>query len=162
MAAKDFNKRTPRLRFNDIVLKMENYLKLLNESDPFMANTFSLPEKAGVYVFYEKKKPLYVGRTGNLRKRMAQHRNKGSRNNDAPFAYHLAKRAAKLAGICVDDTRNNLCADDSFKLHFHTAKIRVGKMLVRFVEIDDAREQSLFEYYASIELHTPWNDHSNS
>ena len=162
MAVKDFDKRKPRVKFLDIVIKMESYLKVLKDTDPFIANTIGLPKTAGVYVFYEKKKPLYVGRTGNLRNRMAQHRNIGSKHNDAPFAYHLAKREAKLNGICVDNTRNNLCADDDFNLHFQNAKARVGKMLVRFIEIKDAREQSLFEYYASIELHTPWNDHSNS
>src|SRR4051794_12844597 len=113
MAAKDFDRPKRRVRFSDIVVKMENYLISLKESDPFFADTIRLPEKAGVYVFYEKRKPLYVGRTGNLRKRMAQHRNKGSRNNDAPFAYHLAKRDAKLVGMNVDNTRNNLCANDN-------------------------------------------------
>jgi hypothetical protein len=162
MAVKDFDKRKPRRRFSDMVIKMENYLNELKSTTPFIANSAGLPKKAGVYVFYEKSKALYAGRTGNLRKRMAQHRNMGSRHNDAPFAYHLAKCEAKLNGISVDNTRVSLCGDDDFNLHFQMAKKRVGKMRVRFIEINDAREQSLFEYYASIELHTRWNDHSNT
>ena len=126
------------------------------------ANTQSFGNDKAAYVFYEDGQPLYVGRTGNLLKRMRQHRNLGSTHNSAPFAYHLAKAAAIKDGQCVNQTRQQFCDESAFKKYFQEAKERVGKMLVRYAVIEDAREQSLFEYYASIELHTPWNDHSNS
>jgi len=55
----------------------------LNKSEP-------LPKEA-IYVFYEGKTPLYVGRTNRLISRLQEHGAKYSTHYSASFAFLLAK-----------------------------------------------------------------------
>ena len=49
-----------------------------------------LPEM-GIYVFYENGKPIYVGRTKRMKKRISEH-GSPSPTKSATFAYLLAKK----------------------------------------------------------------------
>jgi excinuclease UvrABC nuclease subunit len=52
----------------------------------------ALPTYRGVYVFYEKGNPIYVGRANNIRKRIQWHTRESSGSESASFAFNLAKR----------------------------------------------------------------------
>jgi predicted GIY-YIG superfamily endonuclease len=112
-----------------------------------------LPPK-GVYVFYENGKPLYVGRSDNMRKRLNQHGWPSSNQNKAPFAFNMAKKEAIKKGIDINRKREELERDKTFAALFLEAKARVSMMSVRAIEIDDPIVQTLFEVYASIALRT--------
>src|SRR5215213_6097958 len=52
----------------------------------------AVPKMAGVYLFTESGKDLYVGRSKNLNARFGQHIQLGSGENSAPFAFNIARR----------------------------------------------------------------------
>ena len=124
-------------------------------------------EPAGIYVFYEDKKPQYVGRSDNLAARLLMHGRPSSGSEGATFAFILAKerfeqkdfRATRSNGKPM--SRRELAKDSRFKPLFDAAKERVRKMRVRAVGIQDPIEQTLFEVYAHLQLGTPHNSFEN-
>ena len=163
MAAKtDFNK-PPKITFEEAVEKMEGYLERLKECPPSKSFRFSAGDGAAVYVFYEGKKAMYVGRTDRLRGRIQEHGRPGSGHNSAPFAYNMAKCDARDSGLKVDGIyRNDLCKVKQFIPFFRQSKERVCNMQVRFVAIPDPHLQVLFEVYAALKLKAKWTTFSNS
>ena len=152
--------------FDDVVKKMPEYLQELRACEPFTPdergylrrNGEPLPKIKGVYCLYEGEKPLYIGRTDNIRNRVLAHRRAGNVNNQAAFAFNIAKEEFEkdhprrdISGL----TRKELERDGDFAPLFTKAKERVRKMSVRFVEIEDPIEQTIFEVYAHMELVTP-------
>lgn len=160
----------PKPSFADIAKnKMPEYLKGLKACKPFTPDKLCnlrrdgkplkpLPEAKGVYCFYEDDKPLYVGRTRNIRKRVLQHRRLSGRHNSAAFAFNIAKKEFEKNHPCKDLSRAELSKNPIFDDIFTEAKKRVRKMSVRFVKIKDPIEQTVFEVYAHMELGTPFND----
>jgi len=116
-------------------------------------NSGDIPKK-GIYVFFEHGNPIYVGRSNYIKERIQQHGRPSSGHNSAPFAFNLAKGAAKRKGIDVNKNRNELEEDPAFLDLFKKAKERVSLMSVQVIEIDDPILQTLFEVYASIALNT--------
>lgn len=112
-----------------------------------------LPTK-GIYVFYEDSKPIYTGRTRNMRRRLSEHCAPSSRHTSATFAFTIAKREATKVGININMKRGQLEADPAFGEFFRKAKERVSRMPVRVIEINDPVIQTLFEVYASLTLGT--------
>jgi hypothetical protein len=111
----------------------------------------------GVYVFFEKGRAVYVGRGGNVRKRVMQH----SRNSvhDAPFAYRLARKATgRRATYKVEGGRRWLKTDAGFCEALRKAKQRIRRMSVRYVRVKDPVTQALLEIYSSTVLCTPHNE----
>ena len=154
---------------DDMVCKMREYLKGLGKCKPFTPDKHCnmrrngkrlkpLPEAKGVYCFYEDGKPLYVGRTRNIRKRVLQHRRLRGRHNSAAFAFNIAKKDFEENHSSEKLSRVELSKDPEFDRLFTEAKERVRKMSVRFVEIKNPIEQTIFEVYAHIKLGTPFND----
>ena len=154
------------MSFDDVVKKMPEYLKGLKDCEPFTPdergylrrNGEPLPKIKGVYCLYEGDEPLYIGRTNNIRNRVLAHRRAGNVNNQAAFAFNIAKEEFEkehprrdISGL----TRKELERDGDFAPLFTKAKERVRKMSVRFVEIQDPIEQTIFEVYAHMELVTP-------
>ena len=144
--------------FSDVVGKMPEYLRTL-KSREFVPDIdgnlpLGLPNAPGIYCFYEDGEPQYVGRSRNIRKRVRQHRRRGGRHNAAQFAFNIAKKKFGLdkAG---NMERKELENHPEFKTLFADAKKRVRKMSVRFVEIHDPIEQTIFEVCAHMELGTP-------
>lgn len=120
-------------------------------------NLGNLPQK-GIYVFFENKHPMYVGRSNRMKNRIKEHGQPSSTHNSAPFAFNLAKEDAKEKGIDVGESRVKLEKNPNFVNLFSKAKKRVSRMSVRVIEIDNPIIQSLFEVYVSIELNTKYND----
>ena len=108
-----------------------------------------IPPEPGVYVLYEDKKPLYTGRTKNLRQRLGEHSLCGSRPNQAPLAQALARE-------CVDAPVS--ASELHLREEFKSAKKRVHAMSVLWVKEADADCRYLLEFYAAKELQTPYND----
>ena len=74
---------------------MEN----LNKSQLYERdNSFHFPDK-GIYVFFEDGRPLYVGRSERMKKRVKQHSRRSSGHNSATFAFLLAKESAEKSQI---------------------------------------------------------------
>ena len=145
--------------WNDLVKQMPTLLKQLM-SQPLRSwnNRGLLPQK-GVYVFYEDGKPVYVGRTNTMSRRLNEHGNPSSRHNSATFAFNIAKRKAKKQGMNTQLKRSQLEVDPAFSKLFLEAKTRVSKMPVRVIEISEPITQTLFEVYAVMCLDTrEYND----
>ena len=97
--------------------------------------------KKGIYVFYEGRVPVYVGRSNRLSNRILQH----GRLEESPTATPVATKIAKDQGVAMG-----------------SAKERVRSMKVRVVAIQCPNEQAIFEVYAHVALgHTRYNDFRN-
>ena len=144
--------------FKELVDQLPSLLEqLLNSPLKPWGNLGSLPQK-GIYVFFERGHPVYVGRTNRMRERIKEHGRRSSINS-VTFAFKLAKEAAKRKEIDLSKQRVELAEDPNFAKLFSEAKERVSRMSVRVIEIDDPIIQTLFEVYASIALKTTkYND----
>jgi len=113
---------------------------------------------SGVYVFSEGESHLYVGRSRRLRSRLRYH----SRNSakDAPFAFKLAREQTgnTKASYSSKDSREALLRDPRFQAEFQSAKDRIRRMQIRFVEELDPTRQALLEIYVTLSLKTDYND----
>jgi len=142
--------------------KMVNRLPILmNEilsSEELDRNNLSKLFEKGVYIFFENKKPIYVGRSNRLKHRLLEHSRPSSSHNSAPFAFNIAKKNAKNIGIDINISRNSLIINPDFNRIFISAKERVSKMNIKVIEINDPIVQTIFEVYASIELNTEYNE----
>lgn len=118
-----------------------------------------LPECKGVYLLSENGVDLYVGITGNLRRRWRMHRNGDT--GAASFAVRLAReKAGRRRTYRQSDGLKALLNDEAFGQAFATAKARIREMEVRFIEwTRDDDDLALFEIYAATALHTSaYND----
>jgi hypothetical protein len=112
-----------------------------------------IPKTAGVYLFSDRKS-VYVGQTRNLRNRLRNHTSANALENQASFAFLIGKAEAGRASIDLKRARKALQADPAFAEHFVAAKARVARMKIRWVEIEDPIERTLFEIYAALTLDT--------
>jgi hypothetical protein len=114
-----------------------------------------IPQK-GIYVLFENGKPIYVGRSNNIKQRLSGHGSQSSDRFSATFAFRLAikefekKYPKSTKGILRQDLEN----DQNFAVIFKKAKARVAEMGIRAIEIDDQITQTIFEVYASMKLGT--------
>ncbi len=154
--------------------KLEKYLdecreklqELVNSPLKSCSNLDDIP-KNGIYVFYENKVALYVGRSYKRKKgmkdRIVTHGQDGSRHNSASFAFNIAREEYQKNEKDPnkrDAGRATLEKDKAFAELFSKAKKRVSQMQVRVVEIDKPILQALFEIYASVALGT--TEHFNN
>ena len=113
--------------------------------------TGTLPREikgAGVYMFSENGRHLYVGRTRNVRSRYGQHTRTGTGHNNAPFAFKLARETTGILKSTYksDETsRANLMFNSDFLGAFNAALARMRAMEFRFVEEKDPTRQCLLE-----------------
>ncbi len=120
----------------------------------------SMPQ-AGVYLLSEGLRHLYVGRSNNIRSRLHRHSRPGATHRMAALAFRLAREAtgnlrpSYKKGV---GSRADLIEDPAFADAFISAKARIRKMDVRFVEEDDPVRQALLEIYVAVVLGTPYND----
>lgn len=113
-----------------------------------------IPNAPGIYLFSELDHAIYVGQTRKLRQRLKNHTNPLGKNNQATFAFLVAKEEAEKAGVNIAQFRAQLEADQQFAEHFQAAKLRVSEMDVRFIELAGPIERTVFEVYASLALDT--------
>ena len=116
-----------------------------------------IPQEAGVYLFSESGEPKYVGQSRNLNKRLANHTNAGSRENQATFAFLLALEDAARAKIPTEGARREIAEDPCFTPLFDAAKARVRGMDVQFALSDNPELRTVFELYAALRLPTQYN-----
>ena len=116
---------------------------------------------AGIYLFSENGQALYVGRTNNLRKRLQCHiRND---HNQATFAFLLARdETGKIkATYRKTGSRCELMKDPKFKAAFDSARERILRMDVQFIEETDPTRQALLEICPALSSGAKYNDFDN-
>lgn len=138
-------------QFADAVARME---PLLAAPARRVADHPAVPNTPGIYLFTEGGRAIYVGQSRKLRARLRHHTVATSKQNQASFAFNIAKLEAKRAGVDTARFREVLQADAGFDEHFTRAKSRVAQMVVRFIELADPIERTLFEVYAALALDT--------
>ena len=110
--------------------------------------------KQGIYVFYEKGKPMYVGRSNNMPRRIRQHGDENSRSA-ATFAYKRTLEATNdPGGHSSGKTRKDRMSDPSFTKEFSKHREKIRNMQVHTVKVEDQLAQTLFEIYAILKLKT--------
>ena len=147
--------------FLDLVDKMDLYLAKLQtvERDKIKETLKGLK---GVYIFFEDEAPVYVGKTDNLVRRLSEHAREGSKNNDANFAFKIAKLEwLEQNNLEKKITRKFLEQLPDFGDTFKRAKSRVSNMTMKYVQIDDPYEQYLFEFFAALHFKSKYNDFKN-
>jgi predicted GIY-YIG superfamily endonuclease len=119
----------------------------------------SIPDR-GIYLFSERGKHLYVGRSNLLRRRLQNHCRPSGTHFTATFAFRIARRQTgrKRATYTTAGSRQALMNDKVFGRAFKAAKRRVAVMNIRYVEETDPTRQALLEIYAATALATPFND----
>lgn len=142
-------------RFEDAVAQMPALLDaLLAAAKHRVADHPSVPNSPGIYLFSDGETPVYVGQSRKLRSRLKQHTGATNRQNQASFAFNVAKREAKLAKVDVLRQRAVLESDAEFVPHFDAARASVAAMDVQFIELADPIARTLFEVYAALALDT--------
>ena len=118
------------------------------------------PKKPGVYMFSEDGQPVFVGRSGDLKTRLAHHR------SFLPKLSNLACRMARIATgrTALKSFRSASSAqhlhdtDDAFRDAFDQAVDRIRAMEVAFVEVPEDEDagtlQALIELHVAVQLGT--------
>ena len=153
-------------RFQEVMVKMPIYMERLGESGAISMYSMAdrralrrkLPASKGIYVLYERGRPMYVGRSDNLADRLLEHGQPSGDSETATFAFNIAKQEFPGSTSVV---RKDLQEDKEFQLLFDAAKERVRRMEVRVVGVADPIEQTIFEVYVHLELQTPFNSFEN-
>jgi predicted GIY-YIG superfamily endonuclease len=151
-------------KFRQQIEQLHPAFELLIKSEPFKFSSMpkDLPS-AGIYLFTKNGKHLYVGRANNIRRRLQDHCRPGSKQNQATFAFLLArKKTGRLrATYKPEGSRAHLMQDAEFVQAFSDAKARLRAMQIRTVSEADPLRQALLEMYVHICLGTPHNDFDN-
>lgn len=115
---------------------------------------------AGIYLFSEAGRHLYVGRSRRIRRRVRRHCVGAATFRGAAFAFLLAREATGQvrATYKTEGSRADLMRDPAFASAFAQAKASIGAMDLRFVAEPDPIRQALLEIYAAVALSTPYND----
>jgi predicted GIY-YIG superfamily endonuclease len=116
---------------------------------------------AGIYLFSENGKPLYVGRTNKLQKRLKYHTR--NNHNQATFAFLLARRKTGnlKASYRPEGSRTALLSEPAFRAAFDAARERINQMDVQFVEEPDPVNQTILEVFTAFETKAEFNDFDN-
>jgi hypothetical protein len=141
-------------KFDSFVERMPILLNELKGTRPLSRGEIPNSPEKGIYVFYEKDKPRYVGRSNSLKSRILRHGRESSKHYSACFAFKLMQEDPKYKKI--EGTRSVIVEKN--KGPFINAKRRIANMSVKTVEVKDPVEQALFEIYASLALNTKYND----
>lgn len=106
----------------------------------------------GCYVFLDAGKPVYVGISRGVVKRLVQHL-----NYDSHYSASLVYRMAACE-YSHEMKRDQAMKDDVFRRVFFAAQERLRKMSVAFVEVANDLELYVLEVYAAMKLDTDkWN-----
>jgi len=144
-------------KFDGILARMPDLLHDLESSELLTRDKISHVPQRGIYVLYERGKPIYAGRSRRLRQRLQEHSRDSSRHESGTFAFNLAKAKAKKKGIDIHRTRKELQDDPAFQQVFLEAKKRVSRMKIRVVEVKEPALQTVFEVYVALALKTRHN-----
>ena len=137
---------------------LDTLYRELVDAPAFRVDRAHPPKEPGIYVLSESGSARYVGRTGNLRQRLANHRS--SSPTQATLAVKMARIATKRPvtykkGSGAKDLLDN-CPD--FASAFQKARDGIRVMQVRWVVVaeseDDGVLQARLELHAAVELGT--------
>lgn len=118
-----------------------------------LVNKNNLPKYSGIYVFYENKKPIYVGRANNIRKRIQWHTRKSSGSESASFAFNLAKgEYARKSDVAKK--RKELMQIEEFIEIFTKQKEILTNVEFRCISLENDILQTMFEPYLAAKLGT--------
>jgi hypothetical protein len=106
----------------------------------------------GCYVFLNAGKPVYVGISRGVIKRLVQHLNYDS-HYSASLVYRMATEEYPH-----EMKRDQAMKDDQFRSVFFAIQSRLREMTVAFIEVQNDLELYLFEIYVAMKLDTDtWN-----
>lgn len=106
----------------------------------------------GCYVFIDESRPVYVGISRSVVKRLVQHL-----NFDSHFAASLVYRMAS-EDYPHEMKRDQAMKDEQFRSVFFAAQERLRRMSVAYIEIGNDLELYVFEVFAAMRLDTEtWN-----
>lgn len=151
--------------FRDYIDSLQSKLNQLLAMEP--CKRPALPKvmpKAGVYVFSENNKYLYVGRSNDIRGRIGRHCRPSATHRMAAFAFRIARVETGNTVASYkkgEKSRVGLMDDAIFLKAFADAKERVRNMDILFVEEAHPIKQMLLEVYVAVSLQTPYNDFDN-
>jgi hypothetical protein len=112
---------------------------------------------AGIYVLYEDGRPVHVGRTRNLRKRLQGHCSES--HYHASYAFKRARaETGKRADYKPGNSRKVLAVAPDFRPAFLRQVQAIRQMQYRFLPVADPVEQYLLELYAAMELGTSMDE----
>ena len=150
--------------FTQRINKLEaSFRLLLNSSPSFPDDIPKTTPKAGIYLFTDNNRHLYVGRSNDIPRRLRRHCSGGKTWKGASFAFRLARESTNnhKASYKSKGSREDLMSQPAFANAFFAAKARIRKMSVRFIEEKDPVQQALLEIYVADKLQTPHNDFDN-
>ena len=145
-------------KFQDIIEGLhKKYEELISMSSITVDTAPKDTPTGGVYLFSEKDRNLYVGRTKRIiRDRLKDH---VSTADDCPFAWRIAReRTGKKATYKIKGSRKELLKDPLFKVEYVSAKDRIRRMQVRYVGEADPLKQALLEIYVAVVSKAEHND----
>lgn len=112
----------------------------------------ALKGRAGIYALFEKRQPVYVGRTRDLLARLYGHTKLS--HFSATFAF---KRARRMPDV-PKKPRAELAKDPAFVPEFKRQIELVRDMEVRFVDVPGGPAQYLLELYACMQWELPLDE----
>jgi len=150
--------------FDQLMADVKQLHEKLVGMTPVTRDNLGACDYPGVYLFTERGKDLYVGRTKRpLKTRLKEH--SPTQMTDAPFAFRLAREKTGMlkASYKPDElSRNKLKKNPAFIKAFLTEAERIGKMSIRYVRVKDATTQALLEIYTATVLDAPYNEFTTS
>jgi len=116
---------------------------------------------AGIYILSEGVIVLYAGRTNNMRKRLQYHMRNS--HNQATFAFLLAREKTDnmKATYRKEGSRSHLLSQPAFRAAFESARARIKRMNIQFIEESDPVRQALLEICAAIRTKAKYNAFDN-
>ncbi len=107
----------------------------------------------GIYVLFDLRVPVYVGRTRNIGQRLKSHTTPSI--NKASFAIKMARiETQKFATYTKSGGKKELFKDDEFYRTVVANIERIKTMEVKFMRVTDPIHQYLLELYAAMEFGT--------
>lgn len=159
MSAKAEIQDSPIEHWEQLHEQLSKHLERLLACPP-VADRKTIPKGvAGIYLFSENGKDLYVGRSRKLRGRILGHSKPASKPNQAHFAVHLARES--YFGEHGVQPRRPFREDLSFMEHFAAAKQRIDAMDVRYVLTPKSRMDAfhaVLEIYIALTRQAQFND----
>ena len=144
------------MKFTEIVDQMQPLLDQLLGGTAYHGNTLQdLHVRHGIYAFFDREKPMYVGRVGPTSKQPMRARIRNHRSGEprtAPLPAWMVRRH-----LGQNDITAKKIAEDHRPI-FDQMQERVREMEVRVVEVEDCTIQAVFEIYSALVLQTPFND----
>ncbi len=149
-------------QFDHVIADVKRKFYILQSSTKHRLS--ALPQdtpSAGIYIFSENGRSLYVGRTNNLRKRLQYHTR--SNHNQATFAFLLARHATGNlnASYQPKGSRQDLLTNTRFRDAFDDARERIRNMDVQFVEEKEPIRQTILEVFTAFQTKAEYNDFDN-